>query len=963
MLPRAQHLEARQLFNAIGGVEEAGMNALRTNGSVASITAALTLMLAGSAVAQENKYLIVSAPDYVGSAALTEFIAFRTSRGYEVSVYNVPAGTSREDIKAYIESLWGTPDAPDYLLIVGDTSGAASTSNTIPHWVGAGTRQAPTDLPYACMDGPGDWYPDMYYGRFSVTSPGMLQQVVDKIIRVESGDFPDPSYLRRAAMLATDDPTAEAAALHDSIISTYLEPAGFSATRIYAGMGGSTADIAAAVNAGVLFTVYFGHSGTGGWSSPGFWQANVNALTNDGLYGLTMGWSCNSARFDQDECYGETWLRAANKGSAAYLSASAGIPSGSATAWDCSWRMERYFFQSLFEDDIHEVGRAWQQALWKMLDDPDYGPGHSETRNIFDEMVLLGDPALRLPIRSLALSLPDGCPEYISPQAPTPIRVRIENVCETYEPGTGLLHYRFAGGAYLTTPLTPLGDGLYQALLPAPRCSAVPEFYFSATGHLGGPAKFPRNAPATVLTATVATVTTLLDDDFETARGWSVWIEPTMESGFWQRTIPASQPLPGAPAADFDGSGRCYVTDNRVGNYDVDGGPTRITSAAFDLSGMTDVRVCYARWIYCDDYSGPDQDFLEVEFSSDNGATWVPVEQVSDLGGWVKREIAVQDYVPLTAQFRVRFSISDTPNNSVTEAAVDDVLIYDLSCHAPPLPGDLNCDDAVNAFDIDPFILVLTGDPTCAAYYAAFPNCDHQRADCNGDGEVNVFDIDAFVTLLMGASGACCDDATGICADYVAPADCMTRYALGEQCSDLEPVCGNPGACCDDVTGECLDYIFELLCTGRFAGGVLCADLAPQCAPCADAELMAPGSWSGNTCGAVNDCAMRPSQDLIVQVEIPTAGSWTFDLCAGTTVWDTYLYVGHACCTSTWYNDDGCPTGAALSTLSIASLPAGVYYATIEAYSSACGPVTLTVSTGTADRTDASGAAELMHEN
>jgi hypothetical protein len=66
----------------------------------------------------------------------------------------------------------------------------------------------------------------------------------------------------------------------------------------------------------------------------------------------------------------------------------------------------------------------------------------------------------------------------------------------------------------------------------------------------------------------------------------------------------------------------------------------------------------------------------------------------------------------------------------------------------PPFPpGDLNCDGAVNAFDIDPFVLALT-DP--AGYQAQYSHCDRMLADCNGDGEVNAFDIDPFVLLLTG---------------------------------------------------------------------------------------------------------------------------------------------------------------------------------------------------------------------
>ena len=63
------------------------------------------------------------------------------------------------------------------------------------------------------------------------------------------------------------------------------------------------------------------------------------------------------------------------------------------------------------------------------------------------------------------------------------------------------------------------------------------------------------------------------------------------------------------------------------------------------------------------------------------------------------------------------------------------------------MPGDLNCDGTLNAFDIDPFVLALT-DP--AGYAAAYPDCDIMRGDINRDGRVDSFDIDPFVELLIG---------------------------------------------------------------------------------------------------------------------------------------------------------------------------------------------------------------------
>jgi predicted small integral membrane protein len=365
---------------------------------------ALLLELAASVVAGSGNYLIITAPDYAGSAPLNQFAAAKTAMGFTVSVYMVPAGTSRTAIKDHILGLWGTPQAPKYILLVGDTDGDTSGTATIPHWVGGGSRNAATDLPYACMDPGDDWYPEIFIGRFSVRTVQQLQDVVNKSLYVEAGNYPDPNYVKRAAMLASSDSTTQSEQLHDWIISTYLEPAGFTATRIYANQGGNTPEITAAVNNGCLFVTYFGHSGSTGWSSPTFGQPNVNALANNGLYGLVMGWSCNTANYPTNECFGETWLRKPNGGAAAYLSASNYVWWGSVEVWESSRRMERYFYQSFFQDNIWEVRPAWHAALWRLLADPDFGPTHDHTRNIFEEFVLLGDPALLLP-RGVAFAL------------------------------------------------------------------------------------------------------------------------------------------------------------------------------------------------------------------------------------------------------------------------------------------------------------------------------------------------------------------------------------------------------------------------------------------------------------------------------------------------------------------------------------------------------------------------------
>ena len=73
--------------------------------------------------------------------------------------------------------------------------------------------------------------------------------------------------------------------------------------------------------------------------------------------------------------------------------------------------------------------------------------------------------------------------------------------------------------------------------------------------------------------------------------------------------------------------------------------------------------------------------------------------------------------------------------------------IISLAVGAPSMPGDLNCDGAVNFNDINPFVLALS-DPN--GYAAAYPNCNIMNGDVNGDGHVDFQDINPFVALLTG---------------------------------------------------------------------------------------------------------------------------------------------------------------------------------------------------------------------
>jgi len=682
-----------------------------------------------------GNYLIIAATDYVSTAPLTQFINAKTAMGFDVSVYDVPAGTSRSAIKTYIESLWGTPDAPEYILIVGDTDGSSSTSNTIPHWVGGGSSSATTDLPYACMDGGDDWYPNIAIGRFSVRNEAHLQAIVDKTLCVEAGVFLDPEYVTHATFLASSDLDSGAHTTHDWVIDTYMDPANFQSNKIYGAEGGDTADVTAAVNAGTLFLVYGGHSTSSGWWNPAFSPGDISALNNEGLYGLVYGWSCNTAHFDYDECFGETWIREANKGAAAYLSASTYIFYGG-SAWESSRRLEKYFFQSFFEDGTWEVGPAWQKALSRLLSDPDYGPSHSHTRNLFEMNTLLGDPSLLLPQPAGMRVAPGTGMESEGqsggPFTPNSTTYTVTNNTDgaiTYsvtadqtwvdiDNGSGVLPVGDEAEVIvsLTSEAESFGDGHYEAAVE----------FINTTTHEGDTVRM------VILDVGVPapSISFPMDSDPE----WST-------EGLWE----FGQPTGGGGEYGEHDPTAGYTGDNVYG-YNLDGDyennlpETHLTSGAIDCTNLSGVELKFQRWLGVEQ---PTYDHAYVRVSND-GTNWVNVwsnsSTISD-STWVLQEFDISAVADGQPTVYLRWTMGTTDHGwRYCGWNIDDVEIWAVQAQSGS--GDFDEDGDVDLVDFRAF-------QECFGH-ASTGVC--APGDITGGGVIDLDDFTEFVAVMGGPS-------------------------------------------------------------------------------------------------------------------------------------------------------------------------------------------------------------------
>ena len=270
------------------------------------------------------KYVIVSDPSF--QAALQPLVEWKTKKGFTVieAYTNDPAvGNTTTSIKNYLQNLYNagtaTDPAPSYLLIVGDVAQVPSFSGT--------TGSHVSDLYYCEYDGGGDFYPELYYGRFSATNVSEVTNMVDKTLEYEKYLFPNPSFLEHAVMISGVDASMAPTYGNGQINygnMYYTNPAHniISHTYLYPASGSSSSQILQDANNGSCFINYTAHGYSAGWGDPSFTCTDVYNMTNEHMTPLMIGNCCQSNKFDDPECFGEALLRVQNKGAIGYIGGS-----------------------------------------------------------------------------------------------------------------------------------------------------------------------------------------------------------------------------------------------------------------------------------------------------------------------------------------------------------------------------------------------------------------------------------------------------------------------------------------------------------------------------------------------------------------------------------------------------------------------------------------------------------------
>ena len=336
-----------------------------------------------------TRRLLIIAPPAL-AAGLGPFVAHKSALGWLVDSFTTDVtGSTVESIQTFIRLRYGSEATrPSHLLLVGDT-------DTIPAWPGKGAYLPDTDLYYACMDGPGDWLPDMAYGRFPARTTQQLTHMLSRSMSYETNVTKYSAFAARGVFVTSEDTYTLTEGTHNYVIGRHLDPRAYASQRLYRHTYSATASqITNAVNEGCGVLAYSGHGSGVSWLDPAVSVSSVQGLTNSFLCPLVMSFACDTGAYrSYDESFAEAWLRrGGNAGAVAVLASSQD------TYWEEDDVFEKSMFAALLENGASMLGDAVEAAKGRYL--AFYGPG-SETLQYFEQYNFFGDP-------TLALVVPDG---------------------------------------------------------------------------------------------------------------------------------------------------------------------------------------------------------------------------------------------------------------------------------------------------------------------------------------------------------------------------------------------------------------------------------------------------------------------------------------------------------------------------------------------------------------------------
>ena len=239
--------------------------------------------------------------------AMQPFIEWKRKKGMQTEIVNVSDIGDADAIKSYVEEYYYSYGL-NFLLLVGDIAQIPSSRFS----EGAGSN-SPSDTYYGFIP-TGDYYPDVFVGRFSAENTDHVTTMVNRTIAYERYPDTEGTWYKEGAGFASDQGPGDDNEYDDEHMDiirqkllnyTYTE-----IDQVY-DPSGTVAEGEVAINEGLSIVNYTGHGSNGSWGNGcPMNNTNVNDLTNSNMWPWIWSVACVNGEFHIGTCFAETWLRA-----------------------------------------------------------------------------------------------------------------------------------------------------------------------------------------------------------------------------------------------------------------------------------------------------------------------------------------------------------------------------------------------------------------------------------------------------------------------------------------------------------------------------------------------------------------------------------------------------------------------------------------------------------------------------
>jgi len=255
---------------------------------------------------------------------LKPYIKWKTQRGLRITTLYRGTGLAgntfaelKDTLLKIYNSFKATGAPPEYLLIIGDV-------NRIPSSEGISNT---SDLYYSTFDGVGDYLPEMFTGRLPVADTTELKSVIKKLIQYEKFQFADTNKFYTRTLATAGDDAGHINYMNGQI--KYAEKYYLNSSNkitgyffYYPQSVNARDSIIKLFNLGLGFVNYSGHGDAYGWNGPSVKSDDVVKFTNKNMYPFVISNACKTGQFNLPNSFGNTLLKADEKGAVGFIGAS-----------------------------------------------------------------------------------------------------------------------------------------------------------------------------------------------------------------------------------------------------------------------------------------------------------------------------------------------------------------------------------------------------------------------------------------------------------------------------------------------------------------------------------------------------------------------------------------------------------------------------------------------------------------